>query len=161
MTTRLNFLHLLALILFLFMGVSIMGAEQLRVFNGHLQQALADVEVAKQQIRQQLDALREKENERQQALSRADAAASAEAQMTAEQLRVLSGLLRDALADAEAAKSRVSKLLAEVEHAKERLAASLAEAESAKKEAEKAWAIERQRRALLEAEMGDSKEDLQ
>ena len=58
MMRRLNLLHLVALLLFLFMGVAIMGAEQLLVFNGQLQQALADVAVAKQELRQQLDALR-------------------------------------------------------------------------------------------------------
>ena len=160
MMKRLNLLHLLALILFLFMGVAIMRAEQLRGFHGHLQQALADVEVAKQELRQQLDALREKENQCQQALSRTDTA-STEALMSAEQLRVLDARLRDALIGAEAVKSRMSKLLAEAEHAKKRLVAAVEEAARAKKKAEEVWAIDRQRRELLDLENKDSKEDLQ
>lgn len=160
MMRRLNLLHLLALMLFLFMGVAIMSAEQLLGFHGRLQQALADVEVARQEIHQRLDALRDKENQRQQALSWADTA-SAEAQMRAEQLQVLEERLQAALADAEAGKGRVSKLHAEAERAKKRLDDTLKEAEDAKKEAEDAWSIVRQHRALLEAEMGDAKEDLQ
>jgi chromosome segregation ATPase len=164
MTTRLHLLYLLALLLtlLLFGGVSMTSAERFRVVDEHLRQARADVEVANQQMRQQVDGLREKHDQHQQALLRsADAAASAEAQITAEQLRVLSGLLQAALTEAEAARGRVSKLLAEAERAKERLDAALMGAEAAKKEAEETWDLVRKHRELLEKETGDSNEDLQ
>jgi uncharacterized protein (DUF3084 family) len=162
MTTRPHLLYLTALLLMLllFVGVSVTSAERFRVVDEHLRQARADVEDTRQQMRQQLEGLREKQD--QQALLRsAGSAASTEAQMTAEQLRLLNGLLQAALAEAEAAKDRVSKRLAEAERAKERLDALLMEAETAKKEAEEAWGIVRQHQELLETEMGDAKEDLQ
>jgi hypothetical protein len=141
-------------------AVAEMSAEELRVVNEQLRQALGEAKTARELSEQQLEEIREKENQRKEALSRADTA-SASALMNEEQLRVANAKLREALDDAQAAKSRVTKLLEEAEHAKERLAAALVEAETAKKEAEKAWATERQRRALLEAETGDSKDDLQ
>jgi hypothetical protein len=112
-----------------------MSAEQLLMVIEELRLTFADAEKAKQQLRQQLDTMQEKERQRKEALLVA-ADASAEAHMSAEQLRVVTGQLREALAESDAAKRQVSKLLLEAENVKSRLASSLVEAEDARKQAE-------------------------
>jgi hypothetical protein len=145
------------------------ASEQAEIARVAENEAVARAEealAAKQQIREQLDELREKERQRREAEERANDA-SAEAQMSAEQLRVVNGQLRNSLAETESAKDRVTKLLEEAEHAKNRLAAAAVEAENAKKvaesakrDAERARDAERQRRELLEKELGNLKEEL-
>jgi hypothetical protein len=130
-----------------------MSAGQLRLANEQLRLTLAEAESARQQIRQQLDELQEKERQRQAAL-RLAGDASAEAHMSAEQLREVNGQLRQALAESDVAKTQVGKLLVEAENVKRRLKISLAQAQAARKEAEQARDEERQRRQRLEKEFG-------
>jgi serine/threonine protein kinase len=115
---------------------------------------------AEEQVRYERDKLQEEERQRREAERRAKDA-SADAQMSAEQLRVANGRLRELLAEAESAKSRISKLLEEAEGAKERLAAAVVDAEKARKDAEQARDAERKRRLLLEELIGDLKGELQ
>jgi serine/threonine protein kinase len=114
-----------------------MSAEQLLMVLDELRLTFADAEKTKQQLRQQLNAMQEKERQRKEALLLA-ADASAEAHMSAEQLRGVTGQLREALAESDAAKRQISKLLLEAEHVKSRLASSLVDAENARKQAEDA-----------------------
>jgi hypothetical protein len=144
-----------------------MSAEQLRIANEQLLVALAEADDAKRRIRQQLDDLQDKERQRKETLALA-ADASAEAYMSAEQLREVNKRLREALAESDLArskasalllesdlaKSQVSALLLEAENAKRRLAKALVAAERATKAAEQARDKERERVAVLEKEIG-------
>ncbi len=137
-----------------------MSAEQLHMVNEELRLTWAGAEKARQQIRQQLNDMQEKERQRKEALLVA-ADASAEAQMSAEQLRGVTGQLREALTESDTAKRQVGKLLVEAENVKRRLQSSLADAEKAKKDAdharkqaEQARDAERLRRERLEREYG-------
>jgi hypothetical protein len=137
-----------------------MSHEQLSAANEALRLKSAEAENARQQIHQQLTAMQEKERQRQAAVSLA-ADASAEAHMSAEQLREVNGQLREALLESELAKHQASALLAEAEDTKRRLKVSLAQAQAAREDAERAREdverardVERQRRQRLEKEIG-------
>jgi serine/threonine protein kinase len=101
-----------------------------------------EAQTAKQALRQQLDALQEKERQRQEALRLADDA-NAAASMSAEQLRLVNEQLRLTLVDAEAAKRQFRlqldalPIIEQLWLGDERLREGLAENDAAKRQVSK------------------------
>jgi serine/threonine protein kinase len=89
---------------------------------------------AEQKIRQQFDELQDKERQRLEALRLADDA-SAEAHMSAEQLRVVNGQLRVTLTDAEEAKRQIRQQLDELQEKERQRLGAMRLADNASAEA--------------------------